>query len=859
MYLDASSKNIYCNKLLGDFEVVMSNINFFSLFEEARNNGHMDRDTQLAIFKELSRIWSCFPLKGNEFVRAKGIEDPNVAKAPKYSRWNKGCTERIIMSDFSTDLIGIACGPYNGILVLDVDDEENFLAYCAEKGLEVPDTFKVKTGDGYHLYYQYPNDGKIYGCRSFKPEGFDIRGFGGYVVGPGSIHPNGSYYDIANRSDIADPPHWLLDLAFLVDKEANTATPLNDHPNDANLPVLRIEQPLVASLESLLDALPENIRKLIKEGKPVEERSEAVMAVLVSLVNHNVTDVDIYRIFGTYKIGERCLEKGPNYLAEELTKAKDFVKNNPPALPPDEKKKTINLEAEAEKLLSGYKFFKNEEDRIYCRVDINGKIHFLLIDSVEFIGFIKKEVKNQCGISMKQNAIKEMLASLKWELLVNNPPTRIDTMKRFCQFQGKLWYDPGRDDMMVYEIAPDGINLIPQPEILLKRKSIIPVDVDPSQCGLDNLSMFFDLFEITDIFKRHYLLAHILSFLFENISTPILYFHGAQGNGKTTFASHIVSIFDPKKGTGGIFTGNIEDFVTQASNHSIAFLDNFDQLSGTQQDYLCQSYSDGYVVKRKKFSDNDDLTIRFRCNIILASIDVPYIREDLRTRIAFINIIPKHNRVPLDELKQTVTLLLPKIRGELLNLASLVLKDLEKHKSTGLSRHSDFERLVNTLIDVLDRQDYQPFTLGNKLDPQKVMMPLDCKDNSIYGPVINEFIELIRVEGIKFFTMAELEAIIKPRLKTGKYKGNPATLGKLLKKHNATLERLGILLVEGNKLNNGRVYMAYDENSDKYPFGFDMEDLLDSKAAITAKYQPSPVAPSNTPLLVNPFWECNKD
>lgn len=167
----------YCDELLADKEDSMSKINFFQLFENARMNGHMDRDTQLEIFKDLASIWSCFTLKGNEYVKANGIEDPNIAKAPRYGGWNKGCTERISMGDFDTDLIGIACGPYNGILVLDVDDEEKFLAYCAEHGLTVADTFKVRTGDGYHLYYLYPEDGNTYGSKSFKSQGFDIRGF----------------------------------------------------------------------------------------------------------------------------------------------------------------------------------------------------------------------------------------------------------------------------------------------------------------------------------------------------------------------------------------------------------------------------------------------------------------------------------------------------------------------------------------------------------------------------------------------------------------------------------------------------------------------------------------------------------
>ncbi|MBD3337822.1 MAG: AAA family ATPase, partial [Candidatus Lokiarchaeota archaeon] len=51
------------------------------------------------------------------------------------------------------------------------------------------------------------------GNKSCKKKGFDIRGLGGQVVAPGSIHPdNGECYEILNNEDIAPAPSWLLEL-----------------------------------------------------------------------------------------------------------------------------------------------------------------------------------------------------------------------------------------------------------------------------------------------------------------------------------------------------------------------------------------------------------------------------------------------------------------------------------------------------------------------------------------------------------------------------------------------------------------------------------------------------------------------
>lgn len=84
--------------------------------------------------------------------------------------------------------VGIATG--NGLVVVDVDHAE------IPVGLEVPESAKVKTGKGFHYYYQYPKSfGHLKGGVNVNLPGIDIRADGGYVVAPPSIHPNGLTYE----------------------------------------------------------------------------------------------------------------------------------------------------------------------------------------------------------------------------------------------------------------------------------------------------------------------------------------------------------------------------------------------------------------------------------------------------------------------------------------------------------------------------------------------------------------------------------------------------------------------------------------------------------------------------------------
>lgn len=106
--------------------------------------------------------------------------------------------------------IGIATGAVSGLIVLDLDSTEA-VEEAQRRGL--PDTISVRTAKGRHVYFRHPG-GKITNRAGLLP-GWDIRGDGGYVVAPGSLHPSGVLYAWENPPEIhelADMPIWLVEL-----------------------------------------------------------------------------------------------------------------------------------------------------------------------------------------------------------------------------------------------------------------------------------------------------------------------------------------------------------------------------------------------------------------------------------------------------------------------------------------------------------------------------------------------------------------------------------------------------------------------------------------------------------------------
>ena len=112
--------------------------------------------------------------------------------------------------------VGIATGPESGIFVLDVDDYEAYRDL--ERAHEpLPDTLTNLTGSGgMHFLFRYPTDGRTVrnNAGTRLGAGLDVRGDGGQIVAPPTVHPNGKRYewDAGQGDDIVDAPEWLLEL-----------------------------------------------------------------------------------------------------------------------------------------------------------------------------------------------------------------------------------------------------------------------------------------------------------------------------------------------------------------------------------------------------------------------------------------------------------------------------------------------------------------------------------------------------------------------------------------------------------------------------------------------------------------------
>ena len=122
--------------------------------------------------------------------------------------------------------IGLACGAISNIWATDIDglDAEAELRKLEKQHSPLPPTVESITARGRHIFFKWPGWDIRNSVGALAP-GIDVRGNGGYVVVPPSVHPSGRRYtwSVDSANTFAAAPQWLLDKVTAPAKAKATA------------------------------------------------------------------------------------------------------------------------------------------------------------------------------------------------------------------------------------------------------------------------------------------------------------------------------------------------------------------------------------------------------------------------------------------------------------------------------------------------------------------------------------------------------------------------------------------------------------------------------------------------------------
>lgn len=179
---------------------------------EAGDEGMDPIDMPRAALDYLGRGWSVIPIAAGRKHPLVRWEDHQHrrADADEVGRWYRRWPDAGI---------GIVTGMISGLVVLDIDPRhggDDSLEDLERRFAPLPHTIEALTGGGgRHVYFAHPG-GTIRNRVGLAP-GIDLRGDGGMVVAPPSLHPSGRRYawEISHHPDdtpLAPLPRWLLEV-----------------------------------------------------------------------------------------------------------------------------------------------------------------------------------------------------------------------------------------------------------------------------------------------------------------------------------------------------------------------------------------------------------------------------------------------------------------------------------------------------------------------------------------------------------------------------------------------------------------------------------------------------------------------
>jgi hypothetical protein len=166
----------------------------------------------LSLAKRRIHVFPCAP-RGKIPITAHGCLDASKDLDQIQSWW----------SAHPDANIGVATGSKSGIWVLDIDGEdgEGSIRDLEKRIQPLPTTIESITGGGgRHLFFRLPDFKDAPTIRNSAKQlgiGLDVRGEGGYVVAPSSVHPSGRPYawSVDTATEFAHPPVWLIALITL--------------------------------------------------------------------------------------------------------------------------------------------------------------------------------------------------------------------------------------------------------------------------------------------------------------------------------------------------------------------------------------------------------------------------------------------------------------------------------------------------------------------------------------------------------------------------------------------------------------------------------------------------------------------
>jgi Bifunctional DNA primase/polymerase, N-terminal len=665
---------------------------------------------------------------------------------------SKEQTEEWFSNGHVTNNIGIVTGKISLIIAFDIDGEE--ASACFDRAVKSIDdegfktalkyTLCIKTGSG--------NTNVIIGFReeefastddkiansvlwtskngNAKHNEIRLKGEGGYIVAPPSIHPNGNRYEIINGSITTITTLSKIQINKLILAIQNQAEEhTTEHDRKTNLDEEDISN-IVAILKPHYQhgnrndfamylsgwmrkegiAFESSLKVLESIAADDEEKSARIRTLeetykkqdldkicgysglLSTLINHMKNEDTAKQILAQV---ESVFPKKQDGMQSKGTVGEEDHKSPPPLL--------IELAHSNTSL-----FFKDQHGTAFALVaPTEGHKALIALESDKFKRYLSKLFydHNNRWIAKTEhinNAIQIIQANVEY----SGPAILLSL--RVAWKGDEICYDLSDQRWRYVKITKDGWQTREDDDasILFARHNQVPQVLPDKNYEVDILDRFIGLTNVKDDRDKLLLKIYIVSLFIPDIAHAMLIVHGEKGAAKSLLQRLIKQLVDPSRPTLLTIHTNRDEFVQQLSHNYVAYYDNVKTVPKWLPDEACKAVTGIGQTKRRLYTNDEDIVYEYKRCLGFSGINICLTEPDALDRSILIEL----TRIPRDKVKLESQILSefeqlkPKVLGYIFDVLVQALRIKPGLQLSDLPRMADFALWGEAISQAMEKK-----------------------------------------------------------------------------------------------------------------------------------------------------------
>ncbi|MBQ2923308.1 MAG: hypothetical protein IJE60_09570 [Tyzzerella sp.] len=381
--------------------------------------------------------------------------------------------------------------------------------------------------------------------------------------------------------------------------------------------------------------------------------------------------------------------------------------------------------------------YRKTKSELYATIDYNYRQKSVSTKCSEYYNYISRMYYEATDKFIDEGDIKKRLKIIECELQFDSNQDELYS-ERYVFDKGALRIDMANEQLQYIEVEDECYNILDceSDKMLFCGESIRePMEVLPMETAiefvtgkpLDSLETYFNL-SPDDLFL---LKTWLVTSMNPTIYTPILFFLGGAGTGKSSMQNVIADLLDPS--TRGLINWDdtpLQDLAIMLNRSYLVNFDNVSKINQRKSDLLCQCVTGGKKSYRKKYTDSDEVVYDLRTRLTISSVRNCLTQDDLLSRTLFIDV-PKMSskaRIREDKFLPLYEQNRAQIMSELLIVLSIAIDRFSEWEKThqAYNRLAGFEVFGSLVADILDEENgYERFM---KIMKEKYIQQAFCED-----------------------------------------------------------------------------------------------------------------------------------